>query len=159
MQVSKHKVVSIDYTLKGDDGEVIDSSQGGEPLSYLHGEGNIIPGLERALDGKAQGDELQVSIDPADGYGERVEELRQIVSREDFGDVDLKIGMQFRVSTEDNVDMIVEIVEIEDDRVTIDGNHALAGMTLHFDVTIQEIRDATKEEIEHGHAHHAGGHC
>ena len=159
MQVSKHKVVSIDYTLKADDGRVIDSSQGGTPLSYLHGEGNIIPGLERALEGKAQGEQLQVSVAPADGYGERVDELRQIVSRAEFGDVDLEVGMQFRASADGDSEMIVEVVEIDGDSVTIDGNHALAGETLHFDVTVQEIRDATSEEIAHGHVHQAGGHC
>lgn len=159
MQVSKHKVVSIDYTLKNDEGEVLDSSQGAEPLSYLHGEGNIIPGLERALEGKGKGDQLQVSIDPADGYGDRVDGLRQVVAREDFGEIDLEVGMQFRVSADDDSEMIVQVVEILDDKVTIDGNHALAGMTLNFDVTIQEVRDATSEEIAHGHAHQADGHC
>jgi FKBP-type peptidyl-prolyl cis-trans isomerase SlyD len=159
MQVAKHKVVSIDYTLTDNEGQMIDSSQGSGPLDYVHGEGNIIPGLEVALDGKAAGDRIEVSIAPVDGYGELIEELRQVVSRDTFGDTpDLEVGMRFRVPTDDGGQMVFRIVGIEGDAVTIDGNHELAGVTLNFDVTIQAVRDASPEEIEHGHAHSDGEH-
>lgn len=160
MQVSKHKVVSIDYTLTDDEGETIDSSEGGAPLSYLHGEGNIIPGLEKELEGKSAGDQIKVAIAPADAYGEFEDGLRQEVSREHFSAVeDLEVGMQFRTPTEKEDEyVVVTVVDIDDDKVTVDGNHQLAGKTLHFDVTVREVRDATEEEISHGHAHGAGGH-
>ena len=165
MQVAKHKVVTIDYTLSDDDGETIDSSQGAEPLLYLHGEGNIIPGLERELEGKSVGDQIKVSISPADGYGEREEGLRQEVTRDHFNGIeDLEVGMQFRAPTDSEDDseeeqfIVVTVVEIGDDTVTVDGNHELAGVRLHFDVTVREVREATSEEITHGHAHGAGGH-
>jgi FKBP-type peptidyl-prolyl cis-trans isomerase SlyD len=153
MQVGKHKVVSIDYTLTDDDGQIIDTSQGAGPLNYLHGEGNIIPGLERALEGKAIGDHVRVSVEPADGYGERRDELRQVVSRDSFEDApDLQIGMRFRAPAEDDSYTVITVVEIDDDTVTIDGNHVLAGVRLNFDVKIREVRDATSEEISQGHA-------
>ena len=165
MQVAKHTVVTIDYTLSDDDGETIDSSQDAEPLLYLHGEGNIIPGLDRELEGKSVGDQIKVSVSPADGYGERQEGLRQEVSRDHFSGIDdLEVGMQFRAPTDSEDDngeeqfIVVTVVEIGDDTVTVDGNHELAGLTLHFDVTIREVRDATSEEITHGHAHGVGGH-
>ncbi len=160
MQVKKHKVVSIDYSLTDDNGEVIDSSQAAGPLYYLRGEGNIIPGLESALEGKSLGDQIQVSIDPADAYGERIERLRQVVSREQFGDTkDLDVGMRFRGPMEGDQQRVFRIVELDGNDVTIDGNHELAGVRLHFDVTIREVRDASSEEIEHGHAHSPDGHA
>ncbi len=159
MNVSKHSVVSIDYTLKNSDGEVIDSSEGSDPLAYLHGEGNIIPGLESALAGKAVGDEITAVIPPEDGYGLRNEDLVQVVPRERFGDIgDIDVGMRFRVPTEDQGEVIVAVVDVQSETVTIDGNHDLAGEELHFAVTIREIRDATEEEINHGHAHAGDGH-
>jgi len=158
MQVAKNKVVSIDYTLKNDAGEVIDSSEGHEPLFYLHGAQNIVPGLESALEGKAAGDRIQVSIAPAEAYGERNEALQQAVPREAFQGVeDLEVGMQFRAES-DAGQQIVTITAIEGDEVTVDGNHPLAGETLNFDVTVVEVRDATAEELEHGHVHGPGGH-
>ena len=157
MQVSDQKVVSIDYTLTDDDGNVLDTSEGNEPLEYLHGAGNIIPGLENAITGKQAGDSLQVSVAPEDGYGEVDEGLQQQVSIESFEEPEtLELGMQFQVET-DQGDVVVTIIEIGDEVVTIDGNHELAGMTLNFDVTIRNVRDATAEEIEHGHAHGPGG--
>jgi FKBP-type peptidyl-prolyl cis-trans isomerase SlyD len=158
MQVAKNKVVSIDYTLKNDAGEVIDSSEGHEPLLYLHGAQNIVPGLEIALEGKAAGDRIQVSIAPAEAYGERNEALQQAVPREAFQGVeDLEVGMQFRAES-DAGQQIVTITAIEGDEVTVDGNHPLAGETLNFDVTVVEVRDASAEELEHGHVHGPGGH-
>lgn len=157
MQVTKHKVVAIDYTLSDDEGQVIDSSRGAEPLEYLHGEGNIVPGLECVLEGKGVGDQIEVVVPPDDGYGLRNDDLRQAVSRDTFADVeDLAVGMQFRVETQAEDFLIVTVVEIGEDQVVIDGNHALAGQTLHFDVTIRDIRDATDDEIAHGHVHGPG---
>ena len=158
MQVARNKVVSIDYTLKDDAGTVLDSSEGNEPLEYLHGVGGLIPGLESALEGRSAGESLQVAVSPADGYGERDDALVQRVPRKQFAGVDdLELGMQFRTSTKQGAH-IVTVMEIEEDTVTVDGNHALAGVTLNFAVTIRDIRDATAEELEHGHVHGPGGH-
>ncbi|WP_425399508.1 FKBP-type peptidyl-prolyl cis-trans isomerase [Aeoliella sp.] len=158
MQIESNSAVAIDYTLTDDQGTVIDSSQGGEPLWYLHGFDNIIPGLERELSGKSVGDRLQVSVAPADGYGERKEELQQEVSRDKFGDADdLQEGMQFQAQT-DAGPMVFTIVGVSDEVVTVDGNHPLAGVPLNFDVTVKDIREATADEISHGHIHGPGGH-
>ncbi len=158
MQVTKHKVVSIDYSLTDDNGRIIDSSQAAGPLYYLHGKGNIIPGLESALEGKSHGDQVQGSIDPADAYGERIEDLRRVVSREKFGDTqNLEVGMRFRSPMEDSQHVVFRIVELDDENVTIDGNHELAGVRLHFDVTVREVRDASQKEIEQGDVHSSGG--
>jgi len=159
MKITKNKVVGIDYTLKDNDGEVLDSSEEGHPLYYLHGAGNLIPGLENSLEGKSAGEHLQVTVQPAEGYGERDETLRQQVPRDRFRGVDeLQIGMRFRVAGHDGEQLVVSVVEIADDNVTIDGNHSLAGVTLNFDVTVREVRDATKDELAHSHAHGPGGH-
>lgn len=158
MQVENNSVVSFDYTLTDNEGQVIDTSDGHEPLVYLHGKGGIIPGLERELAGKSVGDDLQVSVTPADGYGEQNEALKQEVPRAQFEGVDeLEVGMQFRVNTETGP-MVINIIEVGDEIVKVDGNHPLAGVHLNFAVTIREIREATSEEIEHGHAHGPGGH-
>ena len=129
MQIVKHKVVSIDYTLTDGDGALLHTSEGATPLTYLHGENNIIPGLERALEGKALGQRVEVCIPPADGYGERHDELQQVVSRDSFSDTDdLQIGMQFQLPTNGGV-LVVSIIDINEAEgtVTIDGNHQLAG--------------------------------
>ena len=158
MQITKDKVATIDYTLKNEAGEVLDSSQGGEPLAYLHGANNIIPGLESALEGQAAGDEIQVSVPPEQAYGVRNEALRQEVDKSQFSGVDdLKVGMHFRVPSEQG-DMVIRVADIEGDSVTVDGNHQLAGMTLQFDVTVKDVREATEEEKNHGHVHGPGGH-
>jgi FKBP-type peptidyl-prolyl cis-trans isomerase SlyD len=158
MVVAKDKVVSIDYTLKDNDGQVLDQSDDGQPLSYLHGAGMIIEGLESALEGKVTGDALEVIVGPNEGYGELDEGLRKQVPRSEFADIeDLAVGMQFRVNADDDF-VVVTVVDVNDDEVTVDGNHQLAGVTLHFDVKVREIRDATEEEIEHGHPHGPGGH-
>ncbi len=155
MQITEHKVVSIDYALTNDEGELIDTSEGSEPLAYLHGVGGIIPGLEQALEGKSSGETFKVSIDPANAYGHRRDELQQVVPREQFGDTpDLQVGMRFRASTESGDQLVMTVVEVGESTVTVDGNHQLAGMTLHFEVTIRDVRDATPEEISHGHVHH-----
>lgn len=157
MQVTKEKVVGIDYTLKDEQGQLLDTSRDREPLYYLHGVGNIIPGLENALEGKATGDQVEVVVPPTEGYGERDEKLVQAVARDNFADVDdVEVGQRFRVRNETG-EAVVTVVGVEDDRVTLDGNHQLAGVTLHFDVTVRDVRDATAEEISHGHVHGPGG--
>ena len=161
MQISSQKVVLIDYTLTDDQNDVLDSSKDGEPLAYIHGMGNLIPGLENALEGKSADDELSVSLQPDQAYGEHDEELVQIVPLEHFDGVDsLQVGMQFHASSgdDDEDEMLVTVVDIEGDQVTVDGNHPLAGQTLNFEVKVVEVRDATAEELEHGHAHGQGGH-
>ena len=158
MVVANDKVVAIDYTLKDSDGQVLDQSDDGQPLCYLHGAGMIIEGLESALEGKVTVDALQVIVEPPDGYGNYDEGLRQQVPANVFADIeDLAVGMQFRVNADDDF-VVVTVVDVNDDEVTVDGNHQLAGVTLHFDVKVREIRDATEEEIEHGHLHGPGGH-
>jgi len=158
MQIGKHKVVSIDYTLTNNDGEVLDTSKGHEPLAYLHGTGFMIPGLENALEGKSAGDSLSVIVEPGDGYGERDEELVKVVERAMFGDIkQLEAGMQFQADTDDGIE-VVTVTAIEGDKVTVDGNHPLADTTLNFEVRVVGVRKASQEEIDHGHVHGAGGH-
>ena len=159
MLIANQHVVAIDYTLSNDAGEVIDSSAGAEPLVYLHGAGNIIAGLENALAGKAVGDELDVSIEPEDAYGEYSAELITNLGREMFEGVDqLEVGMQFHASAPDGGMQIVTIRDIDGDQVTIDGNHPLAGQQLNFKVKVVSVRAASEEELAHGHVHGEGGH-
>lgn len=158
MQIAKDRVATIDYVLKDDEGNVIDQSQDGN-FAYLHGAHNIIPGLENALAGKSEGDEVSVRVNPAEGYGERHEELVQVVQREMFpDDVDVEVGMQFHAQSPDGQMIVITVTDIEDENITIDGNHPLAGVNLNFDVKVCEVRDATDEEVAHGHVHGAGGH-
>lgn len=158
MQVAKNKVVSIDYTLTNPAGEVLDTSSGAEPLSYLHGAGGIIPGLERALDGRSVGEQVTAVVPPDQAYGERRPGLVQSVSRRSFGNVPrVEAGMQFQANTPEGP-RLVRVAAVEGDTVTVDANHELAGVTLHFAVTIVAVREATAEEIAHGHVHGAGGH-
>ena len=158
MQIGPRTVVTVNYTLTDDDGEVLDSSEGQDPLAYLHGVGQIVPGLEQALAGKAAGDALQVTVDAAEGYGEHDPELVQAVPRAQFKDLDdLEVGMELQATGPDG-DHLVTVVGIEDDEVMLDGNHPLAGMTLHFDVAVVDVRDATPEELQHGHPHGPGDH-
>ena len=159
MTIAANKAVSIEYTLTNDDGDVIDSSAGGAPLVYLQGAGNIIPGLEKALIGKAVGDELDVSVEPEDAYGEYSAELVSTLSASMFEGVDqLEVGMQFHASAPDGQMQIVTIRDLDGDDVTVDGNHPLAGQRLNFKVKVVAIRDASEEEIAHGHVHGEGGH-
>jgi FKBP-type peptidyl-prolyl cis-trans isomerase SlyD len=158
MQVGTNTVVSIDYTLKDDAGVVLDTSQGAEPLSYVHGVGAIIPGLEAALAGKGSGDRVQVTVAPDEAYGQRDLALIQTVARDQFrGAPDIEVGMQFEAQGPGG-GRIVTVVNVEGDRVTLDANHPLAGKTLHFDVEVKDVRQATADELQHGHAHGAGGH-
>ena len=158
MQIGERSVASFHYTLTNDAGEVIDSSEGREPLAYLHGSGNIVPGLERQMTGHVAGDRFDVDVAAEDGYGSYIDELVQVVPRSAFDGVpDLAVGMQFQAQTGQGTIPVV-ITEIEGDEVTVDGNHPLAGETLHFAVEIVEVREASAEEIQHGHVHGAGGH-
>ncbi len=139
MKIAENAAVSIHYTLTNDTGEVLDSSQGQEPLDYVHGSGQIIPGLEAALEGKETGDKLQVTIAPEDAYGPRHDELIQPVPREAFEGVeDIQPGMQFQAQSEQGV-QLVTVTAVDDTTVTVDANHPLAGETLHFDVEVASV--------------------
>lgn len=154
LMIGDRMVVSMHYTLTDNDGNVLDSSRDAEPLSYLHGAGNIIPGLEKALIGKMADDSAQVQVEPAEGYGEKIDELIQTVPRAAFEGVNtLEEGMAFEAQGEGGQVQRVVITSIDGDEITVDGNHPLAGVTLNFDVSIVAVRDATEEEILHGHAH------
>ncbi|MCA9196660.1 MAG: peptidylprolyl isomerase [Pirellulaceae bacterium] len=158
MIAQENTVVSFEYTLTNPDGEVLDSSEGKDPLTYLHGAGNIIPGLEVAIAGKSAGDSLSVVVAPSDGYGERDDRQVANVPKENFAGIpNLEIGMPLEAQTPQGP-RVVRIAAINDDSVTIDANHPLAGVTLHFDVRITDVRQATPDEISHGHAHGPGGH-
>jgi FKBP-type peptidyl-prolyl cis-trans isomerase SlyD len=158
MQVADNMAVSIHYTLTNDDGEVLDSSIGDDALVYLQGRGNIIPGLEKALHGKVAGEKFNVRIAPEDAYGELMEEMIQVISRDMFEGIDnIEVGMQFHADVSSGSG-VVTVVNIEDDDITIDGNHPLAGLALTFDVEVIDIRAATEEEAAHGHIHGAGCH-
>jgi FKBP-type peptidyl-prolyl cis-trans isomerase SlyD len=127
MEITKDRVVSFDYTLTDDEGQVLDSSEGRDPLSYLHGSGSIIPGLESELEGKVAGDQFELTVDPPDGYGEQNDSLQQNVPREQFADVDdLEVGMQFRVPAEDGSKIVITVIELGDEEVTIDGRRTRA---------------------------------
>lgn len=152
--VGNDLVVSIHYELKDDAGNELDSSRGSDPLKYLHGAGNIIPGLENALVGKVEGDSLQVRLDPKDGYGEVRQDLIQTVQKAAFKGVDsVEEGMAFEAKSPDGTSQRIVVTKVQGDQVTVDANHPLAGVPLNFDVEILGVREATAEEIEHGHVH------
>ena len=158
MQIAADAVVLIHYTLKGDDGKVLDSSDGGEPLAYIQGHGNLVPGLEKALEGKKDGDALVVTLSPDEGYGKRNEALVQRVPKRSLqGSGEIRKGMQFQAQTEEGL-RVFTVTAVVGDMVALDGNHPLADQTLHFDVEVVSVRAATAEELEHGHVHGAGGH-
>jgi len=157
MQIAQNSVVAFHYTLTNDAGEVLDSSEGRQPLTYLHGAGNIIPGLERQLEGRAAGDKLNVAVSPEEGYGEVQPQLVQEVPRDAFQGVDnVEPGMQFQADTQGGP-LMVTVTKVENDTVTVDGNHPLAGQKLNFDVEIATVRAASEEEVQHGHVHGEGG--
>ena len=159
MSIKDNSAVSFHYSLADDEGQQLDSSAGKEPLAYLHGAGNIIPGLENALTGKAVGDSMTVAVSAAEGYGEVQQELIQDVPRTSFQGVEqIEVGMQFEAQTGQGGTVPVTVTAVTDETVTVDGNHPLAGKSLNFDVTIEAVREATAEELEHGHVHGAGGH-
>lgn len=159
MSIEQHKVVSIHYQVTDDDSdELLDSSENAEPMTYLHGARNLIPGLEQALEGKQVGDELEVTVAPADAYGERSEDRVQQVPRTAFANVErVEPGVTVTAETESGPINLV-IVEVGDDTVTVDANHPLAGRSLRFAVRVEAVRDASDEEVSHGHVHGPGGH-
>jgi FKBP-type peptidyl-prolyl cis-trans isomerase SlyD len=158
MLVARDMVVTIHYTLTNDSGAVLDSSAGGEPLAYIHGSGNIIVGLEEALEGKTAGDHVVVAIPAAKAYGEHDQALVQQVPRRAFqSGGDIKAGMRFTAQTEHGPRQVV-VTRVTGDMVTVDGNHPLAGQALNFDVEITEVRAASAEELAHGHVHGPHGH-
>jgi len=151
--IGKNAVVSINYTLTNDAGEVMDTSEGREPLTYLHGSNNLIPGLEKEMEGKSPGQDFKVTIPPAEAYGESNPELVQTLSKEMFKGVDnVEPGMGFTAQGPQGEQNIV-VTAVDGDQVTVDANHPMAGKTLHFAVEIVDVRDASEEEIEHGHVH------
>ena len=158
MQIESNSVVTLHYTLKDNDGNVIDQSDDGSFL-YMHGAMNIIPGLENALAGKSSGDEISVKVSPEEGYGVKDDARIQEVPKDMFDSAEeIQVGVQFHAQGPDGSAVVVTVVEVKDDAVVIDGNHALAGMDLNFEVKIVDVREASAEEIEHGHVHGPHGH-
>lgn len=154
MQIAKHKVASIHYTLTDNDGKVLDTSEGREPLFYIQGIGNLIPGMEEGLEGKRQGDKVNLKVSPEKGYGAKSDEFVQRIPRSAFGDQKIEKGMQFQT---DNGN-VVTVTNVGLSEITVDGNHPLAGVELNFAVEVLSIREATEEELQHGHVHGPGGH-
>lgn len=154
MKISKDKVAAIHYTLKDNTGKVLDSSEGKEPLYYLHGAGNLILGMEEGLEGKVKGDKFLLKVSPEKGYGVKDPNLTQKVPRTAFGDQKVEKGMQFQT----NQGGVVTVTEVALDGITVDANHPLAGVELNFDVEIVEVRNATNDELSHGHVHGPDGH-
>jgi len=158
MKVSKDSVVALEYRLHLGDGEVIDQSEPGQPLAYMHGRGQIVPGLEGQLEGMNVGESKKVVVAPSQGYGEHDMRGVQTVPRSMFPpNAPLQPGMSISAQTEGGDVIPITIRELKGDSVVVDLNHPLAGKTLHFDVTVREVRPATAEELEHGHAHGPGG--
>lgn len=158
-RIGAKRVVTVHYTLKNGEGEELDSSIGSDPLVYLHGAGNIVPGLEKALNGKRAGDKVNAVVPAAEGYGERSSKGAQRVPRAAFAGIDeIEPGMAFETEGDDGHSQTVWIVAVDNESVMIDLNHPLAGETLHFDVEVLEVRKATADELSHGHVHGPGGH-
>ena len=157
MQINKNKAAAINYTLTDESNKVLDKSENGE-FVYLHGADNIIPGLEKALEGKVAGDEVQVTVQPDDAYGETDPAQIQPVPREMFPeDSNIEVGMQFHAQSPEGEPIVVTIAEINDKQILVDGNHPMAGLVLNFDVKIISVREATEDELAHGHIHGEGG--
>ncbi len=158
MKIETNSVVSIHYTLKAEDGQILDSSEGKDPLAFIQGIGQLIPGLEKQLEGQEAGNHIDAEIAPADGYGEYNQDMVLQVDKEGFrGTEELTVGLQVEVELDDGKS-IAEVTKIDGDNVTLDLNHPLAGMKLFFSVDIVDVRTATQEELDHGHAHGVGGH-
>lgn len=157
--IAKNQVVSFHYTLKDKEGKQIDSSVGGDPMLYLHGHGNIVPGLEAEMESKKVGDKLKVHVPPEKGYGQYDSERRFCIERSHLpADVELQPGMVLELHAEDGEHLMAAIVAVDKKLIEVDANHPMAGVDLHFEVEIMAIRSASPEEIEHGHVHGPGGH-
>jgi len=151
MKISKDKVVTFHYALVNAEGVVLDGSRGAEPLPYLHGHNNIVPGLERAMDGHVVGDKFKVNVSPSEGYGLRDEDKVSLVERASFADfAALDVGMMYQMEDENGDTQLVSITQIDDNDVTVDANHPFAGLELNFDVEIMDIREATEDELSAG---------
>ena len=159
MRISEQKVVTMNYEVADDQGQLIDRSEEGGPLAYIHGNGQLIPGLETALEGRGKGDKVAVDVPPEQGYGERDEKGVQTVARNQFDDsVEIEVGMQFEAQDDDEGHQIVTVAAVDGENITLDTNHPLAGKNLRFEVEILDVRDASAEELSHGHVHGPGGH-
>lgn len=159
MKIGQHKVVMMHYKLTDKDGTTIDSSEGRDPLAYIHGIGALVPGLEAEIEGKSKGDQFKAVIAPEHAYGNRNETLIRVVPKSGFqGDEEMTIGMQVQIETGEQGMAIATLTKIEGEEVTLDLNHPLADMELHFDIDIVDVREADKDEIAHGHVHGPGGH-
>ncbi|MEJ6473443.1 FKBP-type peptidyl-prolyl cis-trans isomerase [Pseudoalteromonas piscicida] len=156
MIIGPNSVVTIHYSVQDKDNNTIDSTFDDEPVVAMLGSGYLIPGLDDALQGKQAGDTFSVTIEPQEGYGERFDELTQAVPKSMFEGMEIEVGMQFRATTDEG-DQVVVIIGIEDEEVIVDANHPLSGITLNFDVEVVEVREATAEEVAHGHVHGEGG--
>ena len=145
-------VVEMNYTLTDNSGEVLDTSNGKAPLAYIQGKNNIIPGLEKEMMGKKVGDTFKVTVAPEEGYGKRNEAMIQSVSKEQFGPEanNVEVGMKFQLEGPEGKMLLVTAIEVKESEVVLDGNHPLAGQTLHFDIEVMSLREATKEELEAG---------
>ena len=158
MKIAADTVVQVEYTLRDDEGEILDQSEAGDALAYLHGHGQIVPGLEKALTGRTPGDEFETTVAPAEGYGARTDDAIVRIPRARFGpEAELEVGLGLAVRTRDGHVLRMRVAAIEGDTVTVDGNHPLAGESLHFRVKVVSVRAATAEELAHGHAHGPGG--
>lgn len=158
MKVRNNTVVTFDYTLRDDKGNLLDSSLGGESFAYLHGHGQIIPGLESAMHGREKGDQFEVVIQPEDAYGDYDEDLVAAIPKEQFDpSIEILPGMQFNAERNGKY-YTLTVVEVQDNHIIVDGNHPLAGVVLYFKIDVKDVREATQEELEHGHAHGIGGH-
>lgn len=158
MQIESNSVVTLHYTLKDNEGKIMDQSDDGSFL-YLHGAMNIIPGLENALTGKTAGEELSVKVAPEEGYGIKDPARIQEVPKDMFEGVDdIQVGAQFHAQGPDGAAIVVTVTDVKEEVVMIDANHALAGIELNFDVKVIDVREASEEEIEHGHVHGPDGH-
>lgn len=159
MNISENSVVQFEYTLKSDTGEILDSSEDGGPMTYLHGHEQIVPGLEQALAGRKVGDTFDVRVAAKDGYGDRDEDAVFDVPRDRLPTgVELQVGMELASQTPSGEPLFLRVVKLAKDAVTMDANHPLAGENLNFSITVTEVRAATAEEVRHGHVHGEGGH-
>ena len=156
--IKKNSIVSISYCLKNTNGVELDRADKDKPFAYLHGVGQMIPGLEKELEGLGVGDKRDVTVPPKEGYGELNPQLKMQVDRANFPkDADIKPGMQFEGQGDGGTRTVFTVKAVVGDKIDVDGNHPLAGETLHFSVEITEVREATQEELSHGHAHGEGG--
>ncbi|WP_438864236.1 FKBP-type peptidyl-prolyl cis-trans isomerase [Neptunicella sp.] len=156
MKISQNSVVTMHFTVSSEDGVQIDSSRKGEPMMYIQGTRYMIQGLEEAVEGKQAGDSFALSVEPEKAYGQRHDQLVQVVPKSMFEGMDVEVGMQFRAGTDDG-EQSVSVIDVTEDEVVVDGNHPLSGLTLNFEIEILDVREATAEELSHGHVHSAGG--